>query len=84
MRGMDQREQELQRFREAVDRKSEHAREAAQSTRHSPAGGAGTAGGDEVQGDEPGLTERGRPQDTYDISAKNAGKGKTTADKWNQ
>ena len=84
MRCMDQREQELQRFREAVDRKSEHAREAAASTHDSPAGGAGRAGGDEVQGDEPGLTERGRPQDTYDIRAKNAGKGKKTADKWNQ
>lgn len=30
--GMDQREQELERFREAVDRKSEEAREAAEST----------------------------------------------------
>jgi hypothetical protein len=81
---MDGQEQELQRFREAVDRKSEQAREASESTRDSPAGGAGTAGGDEVQGDEPSLTERGRPQDTYDIRAKNAGKGKKTADKWNQ
>ena len=81
---MDQREQELQRFREAVDRKSEQAREAAESGQGSPAGRAGAGGGDEVRGDEPGLTERGRPQDTYDIRAKNAGKGKTTADKWNQ
>ena len=80
---MDQREQELQRFRDAVDRKSEQAREAAESTHASPAGG--TAGGDDaVQGDESSLTERGRPQDTYDIRAKNAGKGKKTADKWNQ
>ena len=79
---MDQREQELQRFREAVDRKSERARDAAQSTRDSPAGGAGA---DDVgAGDEASLTERGRPQDTYDIRAKNAGKGTKTADKWNQ
>jgi hypothetical protein len=81
---MDQREQELRRFRDAVDRKSEQAREAAESTRDSPAGGAGAAGGDGVQGDEASLTERGRPQDTYDVRAKNAGKGKKTADKWNQ
>jgi hypothetical protein len=81
---MDPREQELRRLRDAVDRKSEQAREAAASTHDSPAGGAGTAAGSEVQGDEPGLTERGRPQDTYDLRAKNAGKGKKTADKWNQ
>lgn len=81
---MDQREQELKRFREAVDRKSENAREAAESTGDSPAGGAGTAGGDAIQGDEAGLTEPGRPQDAQDIRAKNAGKGKKTADKWNQ
>jgi hypothetical protein len=81
---MDQREQELRRFRDAVDRKSEQAREAAESTRDSPAGGAGAGGGDGVQGDEASLTERGRPQDTYDVRAKNAGKGKKTADKWNQ
>jgi hypothetical protein len=83
---MDEREQELQRFREAVDRKSEQAREAAESTRDSPAGGTANAdsGPAAVHGDEAALTERGRPQDTYDIRAKNAGKGKKTADKWNQ
>jgi hypothetical protein len=81
---MDQREQELQRFREAVDRKSDQAREAAESTRDSPAGRAGSGGAPDVQGDEASLTERGRPQDTYDVRAKNAGKGKKTADKWNQ
>jgi hypothetical protein len=81
---MDQREQELQRFREAVDRKSEQAREAAERTHDSPAGGTAGAVADAVQGDEASLTERGRPQDTYDIRAKNAGKGKKTADKWNQ
>jgi hypothetical protein len=30
------------------------------------------------------LTEPGRPQDTMDPRAKNSGKGKKTADKWNQ
>jgi len=81
---MDQREQELQRFREAVDRKSEQATEAAESTHDSPAGGTAGGGDAAVQGDESSLTESGRPQDTYDIRAKNAGKGKKTADKWNQ
>lgn len=84
MRGMDQREQELQRFRNAVDRKSDEAREAAESTRDSPAGGAGTAEDAEMRGGDEGLTDPGRPQDTYDVRAKNAGKHKKTADKWNQ
>jgi hypothetical protein len=77
---MPEREQELQRFRQAVERKSEHAREAAESAADAPA----HAGEDDVQGDQAGLTERGRPQDAYDIRAKNSGKGKKTADKWNQ
>ena len=84
MLGMDQREQELQRFRDAVDRKSEDAREAAESTGGSPASRAGAADDDEMRGGDAGLTDPGRPQDTYDIRAKNAGKGKKTADKWNQ
>lgn len=81
---MDQREQELKRFREAVDRKSDEARQAAESTSDSPAGGAGTADDDEMRGGDEGLTDPGRPQDTYDIRAKNAGRHKKTADKWNQ
>ena len=81
MPAMAEREQELQRLREAVDRKSEEARAASESTRDSPAGGAGTG---DLQGDQPGLTEPGRPQDVSDIRAKNSGKGKKTADKWNQ
>ena len=78
---MEQREQELQRFRETVDRKSAQAREAAERTGDDP---SAHAGGDDVPGDQGGPTERGRPQDAFDIRAKNAGKGKKTADKWNQ
>ncbi len=81
---MDQREQELERFREAVDRKSEHAQEAAESTGDSAAGGAGSGDDEAMRGGDAGLTDPGRPQDTYDIRAKAAGKGKKTADKWNQ
>lgn len=81
MPSMDQRDEELQRLREAVDRKSDHAREAAESTGDAPPARAGV---DEVTGDRAELSERGRPQDAHDIRAKNSGKGKKTADKWNQ
>ena len=81
---MPEREQELQRFRKAVDRRSEEAREAAESTAGAPPAHAGGDDVQDVQGDQAGLTERGRPQDAYDIRAKNSGKGKKTADKWNQ
>ena len=68
-------------FREAVRRKSESSRERSMS--HHPA--------QEDQSDdtvnpaaEQDLFAANRPQDTLDPRAKNAGKGKTTADKWNQ
>lgn len=70
---------QLERFREAVDRKSEEARAASeQAPRPDPADPAG------VPADEESLYEHGRPQDTLSIRDKNAGKGKKTADKWNQ
>ena len=33
---------------------------------------------------QPDLTETGRPPDTLDPRAKSSGKGKKTADKWDQ
>jgi len=42
----------------------------------------GTA--DESTAAQADLNEPGRPQDTLDPRAKNSGKGKKTADKWNQ
>jgi hypothetical protein len=34
--------------------------------------------------EQPSLLEHGRPQDVRDPRKKNSGKGKKTADKWNQ
>jgi hypothetical protein len=79
---MTDREEQLERLREAVDRKSEQADAAARSTHHSPAEPAPGATG--VAGDQRPLEETGRPQDVFSVRDKNAGKGKKTADKWNQ
>jgi hypothetical protein len=74
---MDRDQQE--RFAAAVARKK------AESGARSRATGEQTPGGsavdDEIQASE---IETGRPQDTYSVRDKNAGKGKKTADKWNQ
>jgi hypothetical protein len=69
--------EQLERFGEAVERKKEESERASRQ-------GGETPHGSKVDGDEPQLTERGRPQDERDPRAKNAGKGKKTADKWNQ
>ncbi len=71
-------DKQLARFRQAVEDKNEEARE------RSEAGGAPTAHGSPVDGDQADLTEQGRTQDTRDPRAKNSGHGKKTADKWNQ
>ena len=70
-------DKQLERFRQAVEEKNEEARERSQS-------GDATPHGSPVEGDQPTLTEQGRPQDTRDERAKNSGHGKKTADKWNQ
>ena len=77
---MDDQEkaEQLERFREAVDRKSEAAEAA--SHVESPGGTAPEA----VQGTQRSLEEDGRTQDVFSVRDKNAGKGKKTADKWNQ
>ena len=73
-----EREQQ-QRFAAAVERKK--AESAARSREPDPA----TAGESDVHGEiqRPEI-EHGRPQDTYSVRDKNSGKGKKTADKWNQ
>ncbi len=79
---MDPKQQEA--FREAVDRKSEAAEEASHH------GTANPRLGDPVTLDasgqmQPGLqTDDRGPQDTFSVRDKNSGKGKKTADKWNQ
>ena len=74
--------EQQQAFREAVDRKNA---EAEAQSRAQGAGGQ-TAPGDPVTDtDSQGpIHETGRPQDVFSIRDKNAGKGKKTADKWNQ
>ncbi len=79
---MDPKQQEA--FREAVDRKSAEAEEASHHATANP------RAGDPVTLDssgqmQPGLqTDDRGPQDTFSVRDKNSGKGKKTADKWNQ
>ncbi len=80
---MDQEQQK--RFREAVDRKSEAAEQASKQP-----GRVNPQAGDKVTLDasgemQPGIQTNDRQsQDTFSVRDKNSGKGKKTADKWNQ
>ncbi|MEA2268662.1 MAG: hypothetical protein QOC64_1272 [Solirubrobacteraceae bacterium] len=74
-----EREQQ-ERFADAVERKKREARERSQQ-----APGPGAGGGPEVHGEiQASEVEAGRPQDAYDVRAKNSRKGHVTADNWNQ
>ncbi len=77
---MDDQEkaEQLQRFKQAVERKSEAAEAA--SHVQSPGGTAPEA----IHGTQRSLEEDGRVQDVFSVRDKNSGKGKKTADKWNQ
>ena len=77
---MNEREEQLERFGEAVEKKKQDSEEASEQTRREDRGGAGSA----VDGDQSSLYESGRTQDVLDPRDKSAGKGKKTADKWNQ
>jgi hypothetical protein len=77
---MDERDQQLQRFRDAVDRKSAEAEAASQATAERPPG----ADDPNAVEEQAPRTERGRPQDVRSVRDKNSGHGKKTADKWNQ
>jgi hypothetical protein len=68
-----------QRFAEAVERKKADAE--ARSRQPPPPAPGDSAVHEEIQASE---VEAGRPQDTYSVRDKNSGKGKKTADKWNQ
>jgi hypothetical protein len=80
---MTDREEQRERFREALDQKSEAAREA---SHHAPR----HARGDDVELDaagqmQPGIqTDDRGSQDVFSPRDKNSGHGKKTADKWNQ
>jgi hypothetical protein len=71
------RDDQLEQFGEAVEEKKEAAREASEQTGETPRGSS-------VEGDQPDLTSAARPQDVRSVRDKNSGKGKKTADKWNQ
>jgi hypothetical protein len=78
---MDPDQQE--RFRKAVDRKSEAAEEAS----HHPGQSPRTKDVDlDASGQmQPGIqTDDRGPQDVFSVRDKNSGHGKKTADKWNQ
>ena len=76
---MNERDEQLERFGEAVEKKKQDSKEASEQTLQEPPGDAGA-----VAGDQRSLHERGRTQDVFDPRDKNSGKGKKTADKWNQ
>jgi hypothetical protein len=72
------------RMEQAVERKKDEARR--RSEQHDPTGsvppGSSPAG---IDGDQHGLISDDRgTQDALSPRAKNSGKGKKTADKWNQ
>src|SRR3954470_11477240 len=73
----DMEDDQLERFGEAVEQKKDEAREASERAGQ-------TARGSEVDGDEADLTSAARPQDVRSVRDKSSGKGKKTADKWNQ
>jgi len=77
---MSDRDEQLDRFRQAVERKMADADEASRAD-PSMAGGPPADGGQSTQAS---LTEPGRTQDVYSVRDKNSQKGKKTADKWNQ
>jgi hypothetical protein len=71
-------EEQRQRFEQAVERKKEAAEAASQA----PPAHAPDAGGlDEVQ---RSRIDTAHTQDDFSVRDKNSGKGKKTADKWNQ
>ncbi|MDQ4041833.1 MAG: hypothetical protein M3141_08800 [Actinomycetota bacterium] len=75
---MTERSEQLDRLREAVDRKSAEAQERSRAgAEHPPAG-------DDLSPESQNLTGTDRTQDASSVRDKNAGKGKKTADKWNQ
>jgi len=78
---MDEKTRE--RFEAAVECKKDEAQAA--SHRHSPTGVPPELDPAGVEGDQHSLISDGRKtQDVFSVRDKNSGKGKKTADKWNQ
>ncbi len=77
-------EQQQKAFREAVDRKSAAAEEASRHPEQNPRAGSPVTLDASGQM-QPGIqTDDRSSQDTFSVRDKNSGKGKKTADKWNQ
>jgi len=71
-------EQQREAFAAAVERKKQES----EKRSHDP--GPAPDGGSTVAGDQHSLIGDDREQDVYSVRDKNSGKGKKTADKWNQ
>jgi hypothetical protein len=67
---MDDREQQQERFKRAVEEKSAEAREQARAA--------------SAEAENEQLDAHERPQGDVDPRAKSSGHGQKTADKWNQ
>jgi hypothetical protein len=78
---MTEHDEQLERFREAVDRKAADAKEASEATQHER---RPDVPGDEGHPTEHDLVAAERPPDVFSVRDKSSGKGKKTADKWNQ
>ena len=74
---MSERDEQSQRFREALERKAERER---RGRPREPL----EAGGGEIEPSQRDLVEEGRPADVLSAREKSSGHGKKTADKWNQ
>jgi hypothetical protein len=77
---MTDQDEQLDRLRDAVDRKSEQAKTASETAQRD----SGRAGDDGVGATQHSIIDTGRPQDALSARDKNSGHGKKTADKWNQ
>jgi len=78
---MTDKDEQLDRLRDAVDRKNAEADAASRA--HRPVTST-VPPEEEGPGTQRSLTETGRPQDALSVRDKNSQKGKKTADKWNQ
>jgi hypothetical protein len=77
---MTDKDEQLKRLRDAVERKEQAAEEASRARPDR----SGPAPDEPAQGAQRSLDDPGRPQDARSAREKSAGKGKKTADKWNQ
>ena len=71
------------RFEAAVERKKEESRR--RSEEHTRTGSIPPGSPSDIGGDQHSLiSDERKTQDVFSVRDKNSGKGKKTADKWNQ